>query len=49
MYTTMCEIDSQWEAAVEHRELKAVLCDDLDEWDGEVRGGVKREQTYVYI
>ena len=45
----MCEIDSQRQAAVEHRELNSVLCDDLDEGDGEVRGGLKRERIYVYI
>ena len=31
IYTTMCEIHSQWEAAVEHRLLSLMLCDDL-EW-----------------
>ena len=45
----MCKRDSQWEAAVEHRELNSVLCGDLDEWDGEVRGRLKREGIYVYI
>ena len=27
----MCETDNQWEAAVQHRELSLVLCDDLDD------------------
>ena len=31
---TMCKIDSEWEPAVQHRELSSVLCDDLDRWDG---------------
>ena len=30
----MCETDSQWEAAVQHRELSPVLCDNLEGWDG---------------
>ena len=34
MHTTMCKIDSQWEAAIKHRELSSVLCDDLEGWDG---------------
>ena len=31
--TTMYKIDSQWDAAVLHRELSSVLCDDLEGWD----------------
>ena len=34
IYTTMCKIDSYWEAAVQHGELSLVLCDDLEGWDG---------------
>ena len=34
VYTTMCNIDSQWEAVVQHRGLSLVLCADLDEWNG---------------
>ena len=30
----MCKIDSWWEAAVEHREVNSVLCDDLEGRDG---------------
>ena len=30
----MCKTDSCWEAVVQHRELKPVLCDDLERWDG---------------
>ena len=30
----MCKIDSQWESAVQHRELSWVLYGDLDGWDG---------------
>ena len=29
----MYKIDSYWEAALQHRELGSVLCDDLEEWD----------------
>ena len=36
-YTTICKIDSQWEPAVQHRELSSVLCDGLVGWDGEWR------------
>ena len=34
---TWCKIDSQWEAAVQHRDLRdlnLVLCDHLEGWDG---------------
>ena len=30
----MCKIDSQWEFAVWLRELKLLLCDNLEGWDG---------------
>ena len=33
-YNTICKIDSQWEFAVHLRELKQVLCDNLEGWDG---------------
>ena len=29
---------AQWEAALQHRGLGSVLCDDLEGWDGEVGG-----------
>ena len=29
--------------------LSSVLCGDLDEWDGEVGGKIKRKGIYVYI
>ena len=46
----MCKIDGQWEAAVEHRELSSVLCDDLERWDGSGVGGrLKRKGPCVYI
>ena len=34
IYTTVCEIDSQWEFAVRLGELKLVLRDNLEWWDG---------------
>ena len=33
LYTTMCKINLEWEAAVKHRELSSVLCDDLEGCD----------------
>ena len=33
--TTKCKIDSQWEAAAQHREIGSGLCDHLDGWDSE--------------
>ena len=41
----MCKTDSQWEAAIEHRELSSVLCDDLEGWEGEAQ----EEGTCVYV
>ena len=39
-----------WEAVVYCRELRSVLCDDLQRWDGAVGWDrLKREGTYVYI
>ena len=34
----MCKMVSHWEAAVQHRELNSVLCDDLEGWAGEGDG-----------
>ena len=36
-----------WGAAAQHRELRSVLCDDLEGWDGAVRRRSKRVGTYV--
>ena len=49
MYTTLCEIDSWGEAAVERRELSLVLCDGLEGWDwgGWVGGRLQREGMYM--
>ena len=43
----MCKTDSWPEVAVEHRELKLVLCDDPEGWDrerGEVAGGREAQE-----
>ena len=45
-YMAVCKIDSQREFAVRHKELKPVLCDNLERWDGV---GAGREGTYVYL
>ena len=34
-YISICKIDSQWEFAVQLRELKQRLCNKLERWDGE--------------
>ena len=52
IYTTKCEIDSQWEAAAQHREISLVLCDHLEGWDRE--GGREMQEgddmrIYVYV
>ena len=40
IYTNICKVDSQWEFAVWHRELRLGLCNNLEGW---VRVGAKRE------
>ena len=45
IYSTICKTHSQWKFAVWLRELKPVLCDNLEGWDGRS----KREGTYVYL
>lgn len=47
-YTTMCKAESQWEAAVQHRELSSVRCADLEAWAGKCEGSSKREGVPVY-
>ena len=37
-YIMICKINSQWEFAVWLRELRQVLCDNLEGWDGEGDG-----------
>ena len=33
IYTTVCKINSQQEADVQHRDLSSKLCDDLEVWN----------------
>ena len=42
--TTLCEIDSWWEAAVQHRELGSVLCNHLEGGECGVEG---KEHMYT--
>ena len=49
MCTTMCKIDSEWEAAVYCRELSSVLCDDPERSGGVGGGREVRERGYMYI
>ena len=47
IYTTKRKIDSQWEAAAQHREISSVLCDHLEGWDREGgREGDERGKRY---
>ena len=47
IYTSMCEIGRQLEAAEQHRAFNWVICDDLEEWDGGGRR-LNREEIYIY-
>ena len=48
--THMGEIDSQWEAVVQHSALSFVLCDDLDGWGGVWEGGSRgKGERYIYV
>ena len=48
-YTTMCKIDSWWEFVIWHRELKLVLCENLEKSDGMGMGREAwREGIYIY-
>ena len=47
MFTTMCEIASEREAAVVRRELSVVLCDDL-EGRGREQEGASAARAYIY-
>ena len=48
-HRAMCEIASQWDAAVYHRELNSVLCDDLEGWEVGVGRETSEEGVYVYM
>ena len=52
IYTTICKIASQWEAAAQHREVSSVLCVHLEGWDRE--SGRETQEggdmgIYVYV
>lgn len=47
-YTIVCQTDSWWEDAAQHRELSSVRCAHLEVWAGEHEGSAKREGVYVY-
>ena len=47
-YSTMSNIDGQWEAAVKHRELSSVLCDDLKGWEAGKWERGSRGRGYMY-
>jgi len=44
----VCKIDGEWEAALQHRELSAGLCDDLEGLMG-VGRRLRREGMYEYL
>ena len=41
--------DSSWEAAIYHRELSPVLCDNLEGKGKVVRGRLKKKEIYVHV
>ena len=50
--TTKYKIDSQWEAAAQHREISSVLCDHIEGWDRD--GGRETQEgggmgIYIHI
>ena len=42
-YINICKIDSQWESIVYLRELKLVICINIEEWDWEGDGSKVQE------
>ena len=47
-YIIMCKVDSQWEFAIQLRELKLRLRNNLEGWEGKREGG-SRGRGYIYI
>lgn len=45
----VCTTPSQPEATVRHREPRSVVCDSLDGWGGEGKGGAEREGYMMHI
>ena len=48
-YITICKIDSQWEFAVQLKELKLGLCNNLEGWNWEGRGWEVQERGDIGI
>ena len=49
-YITICKTDSQWVFPLSLREVRLMLCINLEEWVGqEVGERFKREGTYVHL
>ena len=47
---TMCKLDIQWEFPVWLRELKLVLGNNLEGWDGEgMRGDMSKSDWFIFI
>ena len=46
--SSMCETDSEWETAVETRELSLAFCTDPEGWDGRV-GGREAQEKGAYV
>ena len=44
----MCETDSEWETAVETRELSLAFCADPEGWDGR-EGGREAQEKGAYV
>ena len=46
---TQTHKDSSWGAAVEHRELSSVICDDLQAWNGGGREAQERGNKCIFM
>ena len=42
-------MDSRWEDSVSHREPSQAPCDNLEGWDGGMRGLKEGEKIYIYM
>ena len=49
VYITARGTDGERKAAIEHRELSLVLCDDRDGWDGGKKEGGSRGKRYMCV
>ena len=48
-YATICKIASQWEFAICLKELKSVICDNIEGWDGVENGREAQEGGEICI